>query len=82
MPRRESVPFAFTAGVEPSRPTDFRSDVAPPPRPPLSLGRLLGRVLVGAVVVGGLVGAVALAGPALDVEQHPSPEAPEAAVSP
>lgn len=39
-------------------------------------------VLIGLVVISGLIGALLLAGPALDVEHRPSPEAPEAAENP
>ncbi len=57
---------------------DFRSNVAAPRRRPAP-ARLLGGVLVGLVVISGLIGALLLARPALDVEHRPVPEAPEAA---
>ncbi|MGP3971982.1 hypothetical protein [Streptomyces sp. 6N223] len=39
-------------------------------------------VLIGLVVISGLIGALMLARPALDVEHQPSPQAPEAAENP
>ncbi|WP_077058504.1 hypothetical protein [Streptomyces sp. MP131-18] len=57
---------------------DFRSNVAVPRGRP-SVARLLGGALVGLVVISGLIGALLLARPALDVEHRPVPEAPEAA---
>lgn len=38
--------------------------------------------LIGLVVISGLIGALMLARPALDVEHQPSPVAPEAAENP
>lgn len=64
MPREERVPFAFVAEAE-----RYRSNVAPPPRVRPSAAQLLGRVLVGLVVIGGLLGALLLGMPALDVER-------------
>jgi hypothetical protein len=60
----------------------FRGDVAPPPRRRLGIGELMGRALLGIVVISGLVGALLLAGPALDVEHQAPPEGPEAAENP
>ncbi|MBL1068293.1 hypothetical protein [Streptomyces sp. 7-21] len=56
----------------------FASDVIPP-RTRLTPGRVLGNALLALVVISGLVGALILAGPALDAENHPRPEGPEAA---
>jgi hypothetical protein len=56
----------------------FLSNVAPPARQRASIGRLLGMTLLALVVVSGLVGALLLAGPALDTEQQRPPEGPEA----
>ncbi|RKN38711.1 hypothetical protein [Streptomyces hoynatensis] len=52
-------------------------DPARGPRP--SLGQRLGHLLVGLIVISGLVGALLLARPALDVEHGSAPDAPEAA---
>ncbi len=57
----------------------FRSNVTPPSRQRVSVGRFLGLTLLGLVVVSGLVGALLLAGPALDTELQQPPEGPEAA---
>jgi hypothetical protein len=46
------------------------------------IGTTLLSALLGLVVISGLVGALLLARPALDVEHQPSPEAPEAAETP
>ncbi|RKN06732.1 hypothetical protein [Streptomyces radicis] len=57
---------------------DFRGNVVLP-RSRASLGHLLGGVLIGLVVISSLIGTLLLARPALDVEQPPVPEAPNAA---
>ncbi|HZG02895.1 MAG TPA: hypothetical protein VE546_04870 [Streptomyces sp.] len=75
--REESVPFAFIAGSG-----QFRSNVAPPrPRPTRS--QILGRALMGLVVIAGLVGSLLLGMPALrtpDPLDH-GPDQPSAAES-
>lgn len=63
--RKEKVPFAFVAESE-----EFRDNVTPPAREPASLSQWAGRSLLGLVVTAGLVGAVLLGMPALDVEQQ------------
>ncbi|MET7340500.1 hypothetical protein ACIOEZ_33555 [Streptomyces sp. NPDC087866] len=65
--RRESVPFSFVAEAD-----RFRSNVTPPPRPRSTVSERAGRVLVGLVVVGGLVGSLLLGLPALGPEQAPA----------
>jgi len=63
-----------------SWPTDgFSPDGLPPRRPRPGLGRQLAHLLVGLIVAAGLVGALLLARPALDVEHGTHPDAPEAA---
>jgi hypothetical protein len=57
---------------------DFRSNVTAPHSRP-SAGTLLGRVLVGLVLISALIGVLLLARPALDVEHQTAPTAPEAA---
>ncbi|TDC74442.1 hypothetical protein [Streptomyces hainanensis] len=61
---------------------DFLSDVTRPRRPRPGVGQLLGHALLGLIVVSGLVGALLLARPALDVEHQSPPEAPAAATNP
>ncbi|MDT0321027.1 hypothetical protein [Streptomyces millisiae] len=61
---------------------DFSSNVTRPRRPRPGVGQLLGHVLFALVVISGLVGALLLAGPALDVEHQTAPQAPEAATNP
>ncbi|WP_159029735.1 hypothetical protein [Streptomyces marincola] len=56
---------------------DFTGPTAP--RRTLGIGRLLGGALVGLVLISGLIGALLLARPALDVAPGPVPGAPEAA---
>ncbi|MDT0341053.1 hypothetical protein [Streptomyces litchfieldiae] len=57
---------------------DFRSNVTAPRSRP-SLRGMIGGALVGLVVISGLIGALLLARPALDVEHRTTPDAPEAA---
>ncbi|MBW1601195.1 hypothetical protein JJV70_03565 [Streptomyces sp. JJ66] len=61
--RGEPVPFAFVAEAD-----RFRSNVTPPPRRRASVSELAGRVVLTLVVVAGLVGAMLLAVPALEVQ--------------
>ncbi|WP_059011564.1 hypothetical protein [Streptomyces specialis] len=56
----------------------FAGDITPPRRRP-STGAVLGGALVALVLICGLIGAVLLARPALDVEHQSVPDAPEAA---
>lgn len=58
---------------------DFRGNVTPPPRSRPSVTGLLGNALLALVVLSGLVGALLLAGPALDVNNLPSHQGSEAA---
>ncbi|MGX2994175.1 hypothetical protein JNUCC64_07710 [Streptomyces sp. JNUCC 64] len=67
--RRESVPFAFVAEAEAD---DFRSNVAPPPRPRPPAGVLAGRALLGLTLASGLVGALVFGTPALSPEEGPA----------
>ncbi|MGW7357446.1 hypothetical protein ACWGI0_12640 [Streptomyces sp. NPDC054802] len=64
--RREAVPFAFVSEAD-----AFRSNVAPPPRVRASRSQLLGRVLVGLIVVGGLAGSLLFGLPALETDRTP-----------
>lgn len=66
--RGEPVPFAFVAEAD-----RFRSDVAPPPPEQASLPQILGRTLLGLVLVAGLAGSLLLGMPALEVD-HGDPE--------
>ena len=70
--RGESVPFAFLDDAQ-----RFRSNVTPPPKPTRTRGQRFGSLLVGLTVVAGLLGSLALAGPALDTshEQQNGPAA-------
>ncbi|MGK5530028.1 hypothetical protein [Streptomyces sp. URMC 129] len=56
----------------------FHGGVTPPRTRPAA-GPALGSVLVALVLICGLIGAVLLARPALDVEHQSVPEVPEAA---
>ncbi|WP_369392230.1 hypothetical protein AB5J72_35100 [Streptomyces sp. CG1] len=58
--RREPVPFAFLAEAE-----SFRSNVTPPPRQRASFGEIAGRLLLGATIVAGLVGALIVGMPSM-----------------
>ncbi|GAA4656608.1 hypothetical protein GCM10023347_02980 [Streptomyces chumphonensis] len=60
--RGEPVPFAFVSEAD-----GFRSNVTPPPRERASAGEVAGRVLLTLVAVGGIIGSLLLAAPALDV---------------
>ncbi|WP_344266318.1 hypothetical protein [Streptomyces sodiiphilus] len=63
----------------PEQATSVLGTGAVPPPAPLTVGRVLGGALTGLVLISGLVGALLLAGPALDVNQQEVPAAPEAA---
>ncbi|MCM2422000.1 hypothetical protein [Streptomyces sp. RKAG293] len=65
--RGEPVPFAFIAEAE-----SFQSNVAPPPRTRPSRLRIAGRALGTVLVLGGLLAAALLGGPALDPHQQGS----------
>ncbi|MER5256900.1 MULTISPECIES: hypothetical protein [unclassified Streptomyces] len=65
--RREPVPFAFIAEAD-----KFRSNVTPPPRERPSAAQVVGRTLVGLVVVAGLAGSLLVGMPALSPEQSPA----------
>ncbi|MEU5002491.1 hypothetical protein [Streptomyces sp. NPDC021622] len=65
--RREPVPFAFIAEAD-----KFRSNVTPPPRERASASQIVGRTLVGLVVVAGLVGSMLFGMPALSPDQSPA----------
>lgn len=65
--RREPVPFAFIAEAD-----KFRSNVTPPPRERASASQVVGRTLVGLVVVAGLAGSLMVGMPALSPEQTPA----------
>ncbi|MGW6027815.1 hypothetical protein [Streptomyces sp. NPDC055099] len=64
--RREPVPFAFIAEAD-----KFRSNVTPPPRERASAAQVVGRTLVGLVVVAGLAGSLLFGMPALSPDQSP-----------
>lgn len=65
--RREPVPFAFIAEAD-----KFRSNVTPPPRERASASQVVGRTLVGLVVVAGLAGSLLVGMPALSADQSPA----------
>ncbi|GAA1926843.1 hypothetical protein GCM10009837_60390 [Streptomyces durmitorensis] len=65
--RREPVPFAFIAEAD-----KFRSNVTPPPRERPSASQVVGRTLVGLVVVAGLAGSLLVGMPALSPDQAPA----------
>ncbi|MEU3740863.1 MULTISPECIES: hypothetical protein [unclassified Streptomyces] len=65
--RREPVPFAFIAEAD-----KFRSNVTPPPRERATASQVVGRTLVGLVVVAGLAGSMLFGMPALSPDQAPT----------
>ncbi|MFF1696799.1 hypothetical protein ACFVXC_24840 [Streptomyces sp. NPDC058257] len=65
--RREPVPFAFIAEAD-----QFRSNVTPPPRERPSTSQVVGRTLIGLVVVAGLAGSLLVGMPAVSPEQSPA----------
>ncbi|GAA2458558.1 hypothetical protein [Streptomyces macrosporus] len=75
--REESVPFAFVAESD-----HFRSNVTPPRRRSTP-SEILGRVLLGLVVIAGLVGSLLLGVPALETPDplDDGPDRPTAAES-
>ncbi|WP_326596217.1 hypothetical protein [Streptomyces sp. NBC_01803] len=56
----------------------FHDDVTPPHHRPTA-GSILGGTLIALVLICGLIGALLLARPALDVDRQSVPDAPEAA---
>ncbi|MDI3407167.1 hypothetical protein [Streptomyces cavernicola] len=65
--RRDSVPFAFIAEAD-----KYRSNVTPPPRERATASQIMGRFLIGATLVAGLVGSLLFGLPALSPEQSPA----------
>jgi hypothetical protein len=57
----------------------FRSNAAPPVPERASVGQIAGRWLLGATIVGALVGALVLGMPALSVEQSAGAQQSQAA---
>lgn len=65
--RPEPVPFAFIAEAG-----TFRSNVERPPRARATAGQIMGRTLIGATLVAGLVGSLLFGLPALSPVQSPA----------